>query len=192
MRLVKEIDIKDVKDLYAERMQKDFPFEELRPYRSMKQLAKNDQYVCLGYWEKDTLLAYACFLFVADSPLVLLDLLAVDASLRGQGIGHEFVNLLKQHIDKDILIEVESLASSNDEQELAERQRRINFYLDIGAKKTDVACKLFNVDYDLLVLPNSKETYDYFVVIDDLYQKVYKKVYGKMCQPYRREDEGQV
>ncbi len=186
MRFVSLLNIDDVKELYAERMKDDFPAAELRPYRAMKQLAKNDQYVCYGYWDGDVLLAYACFLSVDDNPLILLDLLAVDVLHRDQGIGHEFLDLLKQQITKDILIEVESLSSAKDEQQLKERKRRINFYLDNKAINTNIACKLFNVDYDLLILSNNLNNYDNWLTINDFYQKAYKKVFGLMCQPYKR------
>ena len=155
--LVKKLDADTVKKLYEEKMKRDFPPNELRPYSSIKSLTKQGNYLFFGLEDGGMSLAYASFATDREQGVTLLDYFAVDESLRGKGIGRSFISeLTTRHHDLTsdfVLIEVESTQSAQTEQQAEERERRIRFYEHCGAKRTGVFAYLFGVEYQIMVLP---------------------------------------
>ena len=92
---------------------------------------------------KSPLLRLAYFSKTNDRPYILLDYYAVLSGLRGTGIGSRFFPLLREEL-RDvcaILLEVESVESTEDENEKTLRRRRIAFYERNGCAVTNVPCR---------------------------------------------------
>lgn len=151
----RKLNAQEVQQIYRERMKRDFPPSELRPYSSMEKLMKSGEYLCFGCFEGDTLAAYAYF--VASGGAALLDYYAVNESMRGQGVGGRFLSEIRNFAPEFgapcLLIEVESVRSARDPREVELRERRIRFYEHCGCSMTGICSTLFGVEYSVMVLP---------------------------------------
>lgn len=143
-------EIASVYDLY---MKKDFPANELKPFSIIEKSLEKGQYFCCGIFNGDKFCGYACFvtLLIESKEYCLLDYFAVISDMRGQGIGSEFLRLLKDILKgtEMVMCEAEN-PSGSEEDELIIRQRRVNFYLRNGFVETGVTASVYGVDYILL------------------------------------------
>ena len=130
MLYVRKLNQTEIKEIYDTHMQEAFPQSELRPYKNIEMLCARGNYICYGLYEGEALRAYAYFSKTNDRPYILLDYYAVLSGLRGTCIGSRFFPLLREEL-RDvcaILLEVESVESTEDENEKTLRRRRIAFY----------------------------------------------------------------
>ena len=152
---IEPITYEELSVLYETRLKVDFPPTELRPLSNMKMLLDKGAYRCFACRDGEKILAYA--LFAVAEGAALLDYYAVDKSLRGQGIGGEFLKKLQATAGDFgapyLLIEAESLESAANKAETAERERRLRFYHRCGCVSTGVYSHLFWVEYEILALP---------------------------------------
>lgn len=190
MLQVKELNLVEIKKIYDTHMQEAFPPSELRPYKNIEMLTKQGYYFCYGLYEDSRLLAYAFFTKSADRNYCLLDYYAVVAGLRGSGIGSKFFPLLREKMQTmdGILIEVESVESTDVEEEKALRRRRIAFYEKNGCVMTKAKCLLYGVDFCIMAMPIRKPVpddekvlfeleYIYHIMFDDT-------LYPRVCHPF--------
>ena len=152
---IKQLGLSQIRELYETRMREDFPPSELRPWRSIEELTLQGNYRCFGCEEQGKILAYAAFARCPEA--ALLDYYAVDAALRGQGIGQKFLGGLRDK-GRDfgapfVLLEVESVETAQSPQEEETRRRRIRFYEHCGCGKSGVYTHLFGVEYQIMYLP---------------------------------------
>ena len=186
---VKKLNLEQIKTIYYSHMQEAFPQSELRPYRNIEMLFCNGYYVCYGLYEEEDLLAYAYFARPANGKYVLLDYYAVLKKLRGTGIGSSFFPLLQKEMqDADgILIEVESVESTDDPSEITLRQRRIAFYKRNGCEMTGVKCLLYGVDFCIMTLAVSSPVPENKTVLAELeaiYHTMFDdELYRRVCHP---------
>ena len=138
---IRELSLQEMEKLYGERMEADFPPEELRPFSSIRELTGEGKYKSFGCFEEG-LGAYGTFAFSPGRSGVLLDYFAVDAGRRGQGIGTRGLRMLGEAARGlgagFLLIEVESLESAETPAQTEERTRRIRFYNGFGCRETAV------------------------------------------------------
>ena len=193
MLYVRKLNQTEIKEIYDTHMQEAFPQSELRPYKNIEMLCARGNYICYGLYEGEALRAYAYFSKTNDRPYILLDYYAVLSGLRGTGIGSRFFPLLREEL-RDvcaILLEVESVESTEDENEKTLRRRRIAFYERNGCAVTNVKCELYGVDFSIMSMPVAAaapgdETVRtelesiYHVMFDDA-------LYKRVCRPYMRE-----
>ncbi len=175
---IRELSLQEMEKLYGERMEADFPPEELRPFSSIRELTGEGKYKSFGCFEEG-LGAYGTF---------LLDYFAVDAGRRGQGIGTRGLRMLGEAARGlgagFLLIEVESLESAETPAQTEERTRRIQFYNGCGCRETAVYSWLFGVEYQILVLPLG----DRMPGADEV-QESLKQVYQVIVSPLVGESE---
>ena len=89
---------------------------------------------------------------VRHRELVLLDYLAVLPELRGQGIGHEVLPLVRrQYTDAHLFLEIEEPDESADN--AGQRRRRKAFYLSAGLVECGVRVRMYGTDMELLAYP---------------------------------------
>lgn len=197
---IEKLGLSEMRALYDTRMKEDFPPSELRPWHSMETLTQQGNYLCFGYKEGDRVLAYAAF---ARSPeAALLDYYAVDASLRGQGVGQRFLVGLKdlshQFGAPFVLIEVESVETGKTPEEKELRQRRIRFYEHCGCRRSGTGSLLFGVEYQIMYLPldqvepqdsQVKESLEqiYRMIVTPLVQGDSRR-YEQACRVFLREN----
>ena len=147
------LDEAQIRRLYDQKMKRDFPPSELKRLSSILGMVDQGVYDVLGAFREERLVAYALLYRDAASRAVLLDYLAVDEPLRGQGIGSALLAQLKAHYADTsdvLLIECERPKTAPDEDGA---RKRIHFYTKAGAHLTQVRIWLFDVEYSILVLP---------------------------------------
>ncbi|MCC8102314.1 MAG: GNAT family N-acetyltransferase [Clostridiales bacterium] len=194
MKQIKELKPDELKQIYKTHVKEDFPRSERRPYSSMEKMTNSGKYISFGYYDNDSLLAYACYILTENGMYALLDYFAVVPKLRGHGIGSEFLQKLEGILPakSGAFIEAESHDSAKSEEEAALRQRRIHFYLSNGAVLTNTKCLLFGVDYNILYIGRADNTdpapEQLHCAIEDLYREIYRPVYGRLCKPYVQEE----
>lgn len=154
-------------------MTQDFPKSELRPYRNMRSLLRNNLYECFGLYTDGTLQAYACLVRTAGN--LLLDYYAVIPALRSSGIGGRFLQHIAEHCNaKGILIEVESPRAATDSEALEICNRRIAFYQRNGARLTDVSGMVWHADFTVMYLPITQDIDDTEVL--DSIMLIYRQI----------------
>ncbi|MCD7771825.1 MAG: GNAT family N-acetyltransferase [Oscillospiraceae bacterium] len=188
---MKKIGLDELRIIYKEHIREDFPRGERRPLFGMEKLQKAGRYDCYGYYQEDSLVAYACYILTQNDSYALLDYFAVVPQLRGKGIGSEFLRSLNGNVSakRGVFIEAESPDSAKAEAERQTRERRIRFYLSNGAKLTNSKCLLFGVDYNILFISpddasNSQGIEGQHHAVEELYRELYRRVYGHLCKPY--------
>lgn len=140
-------------DIYQTYMTIDFPLDELKPFELISKLVNKNIYFAFGLFEEDKLFAYAFLTKSSDRRYLLLDYFAVCSDVRGKGIGSLCLSLLKDECKAydGIFIEVENVEYAGNEVEKAVRSRRIAFYERNGAEFTDILCRLFGVEMNIMI-----------------------------------------
>lgn len=191
---VQKLKLNEIKTIYDTHMQEAFPQSELRPYKNIEHLFECRHYVCYGLYENEKLLAYAYFSRTRDRHYALLDYYAVVSGLRGGGIGSRFFALLREEMQTldGILLEVESVESTEFAEEKALRERRIAFYKRNGCAMTRAKCLLYGVDFNIMALPIAKPVPDSKTVLFEL-ESIYHvmfddALYAKVCHPFLQEE----
>ena len=164
-----------VRALYHERMEADFPPDELKPLSMMEALLSQKRYDCYGFFEGDDILAYAYF--VRLGRWALLDYYAVRDDLRDTGVGSAFLQGLiggpLQGLDC-VLVEVDDPDAAPDPDERTHRERRRQFYLRNGLWDTGVRVWLFFVDYRVLAMPAKRHP------LPEAIREIYAALYHSM------------
>lgn len=162
---IRRLSFDELKLLHRDCIKRDFPKNEVRPYSMVKKLANEKLYIAYGAYCNNKLVAYATFFNLPESPVVLLDYLAVQPQYRGTGIGSSFFSEFKGIVKKEfpyssvIAIECENPQFATSTKDKATREKRINFYIRNGAVITQSTLYAFGVNYNLLAvyLDNSKQ-----------------------------------
>jgi len=124
-----------------------FPSGEKKPFsmiRSMCKKGRSDVWYC----ERDG--KFAGLVITINGPeQILLDYLAVAKKRRGQGIGSEMLQVMREkYTGKGVFLEIETVDETAENFE--ERKRRKQFYLSNGMTPMNVFVELFGVDMELL------------------------------------------
>lgn len=157
MLILKEMNDTQTRLLYEHQMRRDFPPSELKSLDAILDMKHAGTYDVLGAYIDGMFAAYALCYCPRQGRIVLLDYLAVEADLRGRGIGTTLLDALRAHYAQQadtLLIECERPKTAPNEQEA---RKRIRFYTQAGAVLTNVRIWLFEVEYSILVLPCGQE-----------------------------------
>lgn len=156
MYIIKSLNPEEIKEVYNQKMVRDFPPRELKPLNTILEMVSQGHYLTLGYYDADsTLMSYA--FFAMDSGTVILDYYAVSSSMRGTGVGSSFISRFKEYFQPMgidyLLLEVESVESSKNQEETDIRERRIHFYEKNGCVLSNVYSDVFDVEFRIMYLP---------------------------------------
>lgn len=168
--------LEQVKVVYDTWLVRDFPGEEVKPFKNIQSMWHSGNYYALGlYSDANELLGYALFVKVEEVPMLLLDYFAVLEPYRKQGIGSYFLQQLREQAGEQIagiFIETEDVSFAETQQELLERTRRDCFYEKNGAEYTGMTSAVYDARYRIYVLPcktdQTSEMYLSFI------QKIYQ------------------
>ena len=102
---------------------------------------------------------------VTHGSLTMLDYLAISPDLRGQGIGHAVLPLIRDHVKSrgggHFFLEIETPAPLCDPRDSClnpeQRRRRKAFYLSSGLVETGVRAFIYGNDMELLAYPEDAE-----------------------------------
>lgn len=159
-------DWKKIKKLYVVAFPK-YERKPLRLVRIMNQKKKADVWII----EKDgSFSGFAITMNAKD--MVLLDYFAISDERRGAGLGAEALKQLQEYYaGRRFFLEIESVYVSADN--LPERRRRKQFYLDNRMTEMQVKAKVFGVEMELL-------GYNCRVSFEE-YRSVYLTNYGELA-----------
>lgn len=177
---IRILSIEEGKRVYDNRMTKDFPACELKPWNRMEGLVKAGKYEMLGMFQKEELLAYGCFSRMEQGSYLLMDYFAVSEERRGGGIGQQFLSHINEQYPKaqGIIVEVEALEQAQTEEEQKIRARRIRFYEKTGLRLYPVFGRIYEADYQLMFLPGS-EGFPTSAQLIEIYIKLYQVLLGE-------------
>lgn len=146
--------------IYETKLIEDFPPEEVKPFKSMMRMYKEDQYRFLGFYKNESLMAYA-YLVKVDH-FLLLDYFAVTRDFRGSGTGSKCLKILKEQMNDiyGIIIETENIDCAANDAELNERIRRNDFYRRNGVIETKVREIIYEAAYQNWYYPVTKHLTD--------------------------------
>ena len=166
------MDFSTVEHIYKTQMKHDFTPNELKPLSVLLRDWNRNAYECYVLREEEEVLGYA--FFVREGSNCLFDYFAIEKHHRNRGLGSFF---LKQLADcfrdaECIVVEVEDPDKANRKEEKMLRERRLQFYLRSGYRKTDVTSKVFGADYRILEIPTGEEhtAKDLIKIYADLYR----------------------
>ena len=170
-------DFSEVAEIYDSRMKQDFANNELKPLTAIRRAWERDAYDVYFLTDGEAVLGYACF--VRGENGLLFDYLAIAKEYRDQGLGSFFLKELAGCLagTECVVGEVEDPDRAENETNRALRERRLNFYLRNGYRKTSVTSTVFGVDYRILEVPVGAEH------SAEEIQKIYSKLY-KSILPY--------
>ncbi len=138
-------------DAYVALYEQSFPESERKPLVFMTHGACASSYRLLVASTPDTRVA-GMVITVAHKDLVMLDYLAITPSLRGQGLGHEILPLVRDlYKDKSLFLEIES--PTEDAPNLQERLRRKAFYTSAGLVPCGVNVYMYDTRMELWAYP---------------------------------------
>lgn len=136
--------------------------------------------------------AYAYDLWVVSTPCVsvagmvvvvkhenyaMLDYLAISPYLRGQGIGHDVLPLVREkYQDTCLFLEIES--PTPHAPNLQERLRRRDFYVSCGLVPCGVHAYIYDTDMELWAYPESAPRVSF-----EMYAKLIASCFPKDMQP---------
>lgn len=181
---LKKLTAEQVLSIYTGVAKEHFPVEELKPAAVIERLLREGAYEGLGMFDGERLAAYALFAQMPKSRTLLLDYYAVLDEYRNGGVGSLFLGKMRQfYSDRNmILLETEKPASAKNEAEYTLRVRRNCFYERNGALLTGIRSRVYDVDFDIFLLPLAKTPSD-----EEAYQELsglYRYMLGE--ENYRR------
>lgn len=187
--IIGKLELIQISHIYETYMKNDFPQNELKPFKRIKEMVETGIYECLGFYQREELIAYAYFVRNKEGKTLLLDYFAVCADHRAGGMGSAFLAQLKEYFNdgQTIFLECESISGAGSEEERIIRSKRIRFYTKNGACKTPIKSRLFDVEYDILYLPSGKEFIDVSKEVNQLYRLMFPAaLFGTQVRLWRR------
>lgn len=185
MYKLESLDYESFSHLYHDKLVNDFPRSELRPLWMFRKVFKKESYQCIVMRKEEVVVAYACILMHADQ--ALLDYYAVDSTMRGTGLGSEFLSQLKSFLDiSGLIIESELPHEAKDQKDELIRLRRIQFYQRNGAILSPYEWHAFGVGYHLMWLPFQEDAvarYDMRDLYSSLMPRFVLKLFTKKRIP---------
>lgn len=167
---IKVLGKEQIIEIYETHMTQDFPKEELKSLKRILEMCEGGFYECLGLYEGETLNAYAYML--KNQTYLLLDYLAVCSGQRGLGYGSVFLEKIKEFYREydGIMLECESICTSQTEAECQVRTKRIDFYLKNGCELSKIKANLFAVEFSILYIPLKEKEPNVAVELEALYR----------------------
>lgn len=146
----------EIEHIYHDRMEQDFPPNELKPLSSILRAWEAGKYYCYVLETDAEILGYAYF--ARNGCSYLLDYLAIAGEHRDQGLGTVFLSRLADCFQTAdcILVEAEDPDAAQNQQDAELRERRLKFYRQCGYRLTDVKTSVFGADYRILEVPTGK------------------------------------
>ncbi|MBP5273211.1 MAG: hypothetical protein ILO43_09645 [Clostridia bacterium] len=162
---LRKMELPEAKKTYKKHLRHHFPRDEVKPWKSIERMWKDDSYFVVGIYEDfgdapprkkaAALRGYAFFVAPPDCSAVLLDYFAVLPAYRSEGLGGRSFRRLAELVreqEKYILLETEDIDFAKDDARREECARRDAFYERNGCVKTDVKGSVFSVKYAVWML----------------------------------------
>jgi GNAT superfamily N-acetyltransferase len=181
---MKTLNERERKLFYHNYLTQDFHKSEVKSYKLLEQLVSEGKYLCLGFFEEETPMGYAYLTKSKDEKIIMLDYFAVVSSYRSQGFGTRFLKeLINRYKQKfNILIaEVENPRYGTNQNDILKRNRRIDFYRNVGFITTDIQSKILTDEYLIIKIDfnsNISEV-DLMKQLNQMYQTIFGEEFYK-------------
>ncbi len=159
---LRELTLSEMGEIYDRFMKEAFPPDEIKPMKRIREMYEANIYRGYGLFETDSANSgnlisdqLRCFGFYVTNPNtgeMLIDYLAVPASIRNMGYGSLFLQNLPQMTGTApiLLFEIENPEMAEDQETRIQRETRKHFYLSNGIVETPVSSRVFGVEYQIL------------------------------------------
>ena len=146
---LQEIDLNEFKDKIYSYYEKIFPDDERKSFKTIKRIYENGYTQIIEILNNDTLVGFMILNRIEENGFAILDYFAIFSEYRNKGYGTKAIELL-QEINKNtkgIFIEVDKIGLGKDDAENLIREKRKDFYENLGFKKLSYDLFLFDVIY---------------------------------------------
>lgn len=137
-----------------------FPDDERIPWNYILRLSEELSLETTAYYDGDDFVGFT--IFYPRDGVGWWWYFAVEENLRGKGYGQEILDRFRQcHADRPFILDIESPRQKSDN--IAQRQRRYDFYVRNGLRDTGVGRSFYGVEYAILIsdeTPFSRKDYD--------------------------------
>ncbi|MDY3006347.1 GNAT family N-acetyltransferase [Anaerococcus sp. AGMB00486] len=159
--------LSEIKDLYIEA----FPKEERKPLKQIIKVCENNQGRIIPIILNDDFVGMFITLDSDKDDTLLIDYFAIKDGYRGLKIGSESIDLLNKQENKTIIIEIE--ACTDGANNIVQRQKRKNFYKNLGFRQTDITVSWFGVDLELMSLNKTISFNNYIRLLKSIFPANY-------------------
>lgn len=182
--LINKESIENAIKIYTEKIEKDFPEEEIPPLSVYEKCLKEGIFECYSFSTKIEEEIFKNIGYIVSrkvDDIIFIMVLAVDKNIRGKGLGKIMLNEFKDFVknEKIIVLEAENPEEDNiTEKEKIVREKRIKFYNDLGFKVTEkLKYILVGIDYKILYfcLDDNEKIIDANRVMNYM-EKIYENV----------------
>lgn len=159
--------LEEIKNLYIEA----FPKAERKPLDQIIKVCENSLGRIIPILLDDEFVGMFITLDSDCDDTLLIDYFAIKSDYRGLSLGSKSIELLNERENKTIIIEIEPCveAACN----LVQRQKRKNFYKNLGFRQTDINISWFGVDLELMSL-NKKINFEHYMnLLTSIFPKSY-------------------
>ena len=179
-REIRKLDLIEGKEVYYQKLTKDFDPCEVKPWEKIEQLAAEELYEIYGMWESNNLLAYGFLSKMRTGNYLLMDYFAVNEKFRGQGYGQYFLAHIREIYPEisGIIFEVEDIKKAKNQQEIEIRTKRIHFYEKAGLKLYPAYAKVYGAAYQIMFF-RGKEEFPSLKKLKEIYIGLYEVLLGK-------------
>jgi len=177
---LKKVDIKEFKKVIYEEYKIIFPKEERKTYTDLEKSYNNEITDIIEIMEEEEFIGFIITNYLKGNPIVQLDYFAILPKYQHKGYGTNAIKLLKKMYKTydGIFIEIEKVGNGNTEQENLIRQRRANFYENLGFGKLGFDLNLYKVLYSAYMLPCKNKIFFDDKVIKDIIN-IYNTILGE-------------
>lgn len=164
------------KTSYVKLYEDAFPPSERKPFDYMLTPPTGDRYELLAIstpTERLAGLVILTYAAVSGDEFALLDYFAVSPQMRGLGIGHAVLPLVREHCHAHgarVFLEIETPDDTADN--AVQRVRRKDFYLSCGLAECGVMARMYDTTMELLAYPEDADK-----VTLTVYREVVKACY---------------
>lgn len=167
------LNINDFDEVYA-LFQKAFIPAELRPYQKTKRLVKDKELMIYGLKQNNKIVV--ALLVWKLNGFVFLENFAVDESLRGQGIGGQFLDDFKQLFpNQTLILEVEKPYDEMSHRRIGFYQRHQMVLNPFSYEQPTLDVKPTNVILQLMTSPNAINEKQFQIIKKEIFKTVYKQ-----------------
>jgi len=173
---IRILDEAQVRSVYRQHMERDFPPAELRSLRNIEALTQRGEYRSLGLFDGEALLGYA--MLICHGRDLLIDYFAIAEDRRGQGLGSALIRQVTAFdpAAASLIAEIDDPDEARDEAERTVRLRRWDFYSRNGFRDTGARVRTFGVWYRLIEFGDTKHTAE---EIRQIYEAHYRQLLPK-------------
>lgn len=145
-----------------------FPSAELKPLSSMLEMQDKGQYLPYGFFDGEGIIG-ACFLWLGEEGVALIDHLCVSPLRRNEGLGEVILQQIQDIYPTWVLMAESEYPPLAPDPALAER--RLGFYRRNHAKTADFRTRIFGVAYSIFYWGAALKIEQYYQVYVNSFSK---------------------